>query len=80
MENATIIDYRKYITIEEGKRSGQPCIRGHRITVYDILEMLASGMTTEEVLFDFPQLKKEEILASLAFAADSGKRILFANA
>lgn len=70
------MDYRKIITIEPGKRSGKPCIRGMRMTVYDVLEYLASGMTQEEVLEDFPYLTKEDILACLAFAADREKRLL----
>lgn len=57
------------ITIEPGKRGGKPCIRGMRITVYDILEYLASGMTYEEILEDFPYLTQEDILACLSFAA-----------
>ncbi|GAB4405573.1 MAG: DUF433 domain-containing protein [Bacteroidia bacterium] len=64
------MDYRKYITLEPGKRSGKPCIRGLRITVYDVLGYLASGMTSEEVLADFPYLTREDILACLAYAAD----------
>lgn len=64
------MDYRELITIEPGKRGGQPCIRGMRITVYDVLSYLASGMTEEEVLSDFPELTHEDILASLSFAAD----------
>ena len=68
------MDYSKIITIEPGKRSGQPCIRGMRITVYDILEYLAGGMTYEEVLDDFPELTKEDILASIAFVADRKRR------
>lgn len=71
-----MIDYQKYITIEPGKRSGQPCIRGMRITVYDILSYLAAGMTMEEILEDFPQLTSEDILASLAYAADAEKNKL----
>jgi len=63
------IDYRKYITIEPGKRSGQACIRGMRITVQDVLQYLASGMTVEEVLSDFPYLTREDIQACLAYAA-----------
>jgi len=65
-----MVDYKKIITIEPGKRSGKPCIRGMRITVYDVLEYLASGMTTEEILHDFPELTKEDIQACLAFAAN----------
>lgn len=57
------------ITLEPGKRGGKPCIRGMRITVYDALEYLASGMSQQEVLDDFPYLVKKDILASLAFAA-----------
>lgn len=62
--------YRERITIEPGKRNGKPCIRGMRITVYDILSYLASGMTYEEILKDFPYLVKEDILASLEYAAE----------
>ena len=65
-----MIDYKKYITIEANKRSGKPCIRGLRITVYDVLNMLAEGMTYEEIISDFPQLSKNDILACLAFAAE----------
>jgi uncharacterized protein (DUF433 family) len=70
------MDYRKIITIEPGKRSGKPCIRGMRMTVYDVLEYLAGGMTQEEILEDFPYLTREDILACLAFAADREKRLL----
>ena len=63
------MEYKNTITIEPGKRGGKPCIRGMRITVYDILEYLASGMTEQEILNDFPYLTKEDILASLGFAA-----------
>ncbi|HEX7312355.1 MAG TPA: DUF433 domain-containing protein [Pyrinomonadaceae bacterium] len=70
------MDYRKIITIEPGKRSGKPCIRGMRMTVYDVLEYLAAGMTQEEILEDFPYLTREDILACLAFAADREKRLL----
>ena len=61
--------WRTRITIEPGKRSGQPCIRGMRITVQDVLEYLAGGMTAEEVLADFPELTTEDLQACLAFAA-----------
>jgi len=64
------MDYRERITVEPGKRSGKPCVRGLRITVRDVLEYLASGMTVEEVLHDFPDLEKEDIRACLAYAAD----------
>ena len=66
-------DYRNIITIESGKRSGQPCIRGMRITVYDIFEYLASGMTVAEVLHDFPELTEADIRACFAYAADKEK-------
>ena len=64
------MNYQDIITLEPGKRSGKPCIRGMRITVYDVLSYLASGMTTEEVLADFPYLTRDDILACLAYAAD----------
>ena len=69
------VDYKKIITMEPGKRSGQPCIRGMRITVYDVLEYLAGGMSEEEVLHDFPYLTHEDILACYAFAAEPKRRI-----
>lgn len=65
-----MVDYRKIITIEPGKRSGKPCIRGLRITVGDVLEYLAGGMTVEEILGDFPDLTREDILACLTYAAE----------
>ena len=70
------MDYTKYITIEPGKRSGKPCIRGMRITVQDVLEYMASGMSHEEILKDFPYLTKEDLQACLAFAADRERRLL----
>jgi uncharacterized protein (DUF433 family) len=66
-------DYRKIITLEPGKRSGQPCVRGMRITVYDVLSYLAAGLSHEEILEDFPMLTKEDILACLAYAAEAEK-------
>ena len=63
------MQFKDIITIEAGKRGGKPCIRGMRITVYDVLEYLASGMTEQEILQDFPYLTKEDILACLGFAA-----------
>ena len=69
------MDYRRIITIEPGKRSGKPCVRGLRITVSDVLDYLASGMTTEQVLADFPELTVEDIRACLAFAADRERRL-----
>jgi uncharacterized protein (DUF433 family) len=64
------MSYREIITIEPGKRGGQPCIRGMRITVYDVLSYMAAGMSEEEVISDFPELTHEDILACLSFAAD----------
>ncbi len=74
------VNYRDIITIEPGKRGGKPCIRGMRITVYDVLEYLASGMTVEEILADFDYLTREDILACLAYAADRERHQLIANA
>ena len=68
--------YKDIITIEPGKRGGKPCIRGMRITVYDILEYLASGMTQKEILEEFPYLTKEDILACLSYAADRERSTL----
>ena len=70
MEQFAPIDYRRIITIEPGKRSGKPCIRGLRITVYDIFGWLAAGMSEDEIIADFPELTKVDIRAALAFAAD----------
>ena len=70
------MDYGSIITIEPGKRGGKPCIRGLRITVYDVLEYLASGMTEAEILRDFPDLTAEDIRACLAFAADRERRLM----
>ncbi|MGC2323685.1 MAG: DUF433 domain-containing protein [Terriglobales bacterium] len=72
--------YSDIITMEPGKRSGKPCIRGLRITVYDILEYLASGMTQAAVLREFPYLTEEDILACLAYAADRERKLEISNA
>ena len=64
------MNYQEIITLEPGKRSGKPCIRGLRITVYDVLDMLAKGMTPEEIIDDFPELNLKDIQACLAYAAD----------
>jgi len=74
------MDYSGIITLEPGKRSGKPCVRGLRITVYDILEQLASGMSHEEILQDFPYLTEQDIRACLAFAADRERRVKILNA
>jgi uncharacterized protein (DUF433 family) len=73
------MDYSKIITIEPGKRGGKPCIRGMRITVSDVLEYLAGGMTEDEILRDFPYLTREDIKACLAFAADRERRLMTAS-
>jgi len=70
------MDYRNLITLEPGKHGGKPCIRGLRITVHDILEYLASGMSEDDILKDFPDLNREDIRACLAFAADREGRFL----
>jgi uncharacterized protein (DUF433 family) len=70
--------YQEIITIEPGKRSGKPCIRGLRITVSDVLEYLAAGMSFEEVITDFPDLTVDDIRACLAFAAEKDRRLLSA--
>ncbi len=69
------MNYRDIITIEPGKRSGKPCIRGLRITVSDVLEYLAGGMSIEEIVSDFPDLTAEDVRACLAFAADREKKL-----
>jgi uncharacterized protein (DUF433 family) len=68
------------ITLEPGKRGGKPCIRGMRITVYDVLSYLAAGMTQQEILADFPYLTEEDILASLGYAAAREQRTLVVQA
>jgi uncharacterized protein (DUF433 family) len=65
-----MIDYKEIITFEPGKRGGKPCIRGMRITVNDILEWLASGMTIPEILADYDELVENDIYAALSYAAD----------
>ena len=69
------MDYTHLITIDPNQRSGQPCVRGLRITVRDVLEYLAGGMTVDEVLADFPDLTAEDVRACLAFAADRERRL-----
>jgi uncharacterized protein (DUF433 family) len=68
------MDYSQIITMEPGKRSGKPCVRGLRMTVGDVLGYLASGMTHEEILTDFPYLTENDIRACLAFAADRERK------
>ena len=70
------MNYKDCITVEPNKRGGKPCIRGLRITVYEVLEYLASDMTEEEILADFPDLTKEDLEAAIAFAADRERRLM----
>jgi uncharacterized protein (DUF433 family) len=74
------VSYQSIITVEPGKRGGKPCIRGMRITVYDVLSYLAAGMTTQEILDDFPYLTENDILACLAYAAERERQTLVAHA
>lgn len=74
------MSYHERITLEPGKRGGKPCIRGLRITVYDVLEMLANGMSSEEIIADFPELDIADIRACLAFAADRERRLAVVHA
>jgi uncharacterized protein (DUF433 family) len=71
--------YQEIISVEPGKRNGKPCIRGMRITVYDVLSYLAAGMSHQEILADFPELTEEDILACLSFAADREQQTLVAH-
>ena len=68
--------YANRITIEPGKRGGKPCIRGLRITVYDVLEYMAAGMAEDQILEDFSELEAEDVRACLAFAADSEWKLM----
>lgn len=70
------MNYQDYITIDPNKRGGKPCIRGLRITVYEVLEYLASDMTEAEILDDFPDLTREDLKASIAFAADRERKLM----
>lgn len=74
------MSYKDVITIESGKRGGKPCIRGLRVTVYDVLGYLAAGMSQESILRDFPYLTAEDIRACLEYAADREHRVLAADA
>lgn len=74
------MSYKDIITIEPDKRGGKPCIRGLRITVYDVLEYLASGMTPEEILEDFDYLTLQDIHACLSYAADRERHQMAVNA
>ena len=74
------MNYQDYITIESDKRGGKPCVRGMRITVYEVLDYLASDMTEAEILEDFPDLTHDDIRACLAFAADRERKLFMAAA
>ena len=74
------MDYRNIITMEPGKRAGKPCIRGMRITVYDVLDYLASGMTEEKIVKDFPYLTRDDIHACLSYAADRERHLISTTA
>ena len=71
------MDYKELITIEPGKMGDKPCIRGMRITVYNVLHYIASGMCEQEKLADFPDLTSEDRRACLAFAADRERKLVF---
>ena len=75
-----MVDYKKIITINPGKRGGKPCVRNMRITVYDILSWLGAGMTFEEIIDDFPELTREDILACLQFASDREQNVIHLRA
>jgi uncharacterized protein (DUF433 family) len=70
------VNYRDYITIDPNKRGGKPCVRGLRITVYEVLEYLASDMSEEQILHDFPDLTREDLTACIAFAADRERKLI----
>jgi len=70
------MNYRDYITIEPNKRGGKPCVRGLRITVYEVLECLASEMTEDDILEDFPDLTRDDFKACIAYAADHERRLM----
>jgi uncharacterized protein (DUF433 family) len=70
------MNYQDYITIDPNKRGGKPCVRGLRITVYEVLEYLASEMSEDEILADFPDLKREDLKACIAFAADRERKLM----
>ena len=73
------MDYQHVITIEPGKRGGRPCVRGLRIAVADVLGWLAAGMSHQQILSDYPELREDDIRACLAYAADRERRIVTAK-
>lgn len=80
MQYSEFMGYSNIVTMEPGKRGGKPCIRGLRITVYDVLEYLASGMSHADILRELPFLTEEDILACLAYAADRERKLEISNA
>ena len=74
-----MIEYRNYIKINSNKRFGKPCVRDTRISVYDVLSWLSSGMDFNDIIDDFPELTKEDIRACLAYAADKEHRLMHAS-
>jgi len=70
------VNYRDFITIHANKRGGKPCVRGLRITVYEVLEYLASDVTEEQIVEDFPDLTREDLKACIAFAADRERKLI----
>ena len=76
LRRLSVMDYRDRITVEPGKRSGKACIRGLRITVSDVLDYLASGMSEDAILADFPELERDDFRAVYAFAADRERRLV----
>jgi uncharacterized protein (DUF433 family) len=74
------VNYQDYITLDPNKRGGKPCVRNLRITVYEVLEYLASDMTEEEILNDFPDLTRADLKACIAFAADRERKFVTAPA
>jgi uncharacterized protein (DUF433 family) len=76
----SMIDYKSRITLEPGKRGGKPCVRGLRITVQDVLGWLALEMSDDDIIADYPELNRDDILACLAFAADSTKHTAWIRA
>jgi uncharacterized protein (DUF433 family) len=79
MSIISIVNYKDCITIEPNKRGGKPCVRGLRITVYEVLEYLASEMTEAEILDDFPDLTREDLKACIAYAADRERQFMTAT-
>lgn len=75
-----VVDYRPFIKTDPQIRSGKPCVAGTRISVFDVLDYLASGMSVDDVVADFPQLSRESVLACLAYAADRERRVAHSRA